>query len=347
MREKQPRTVGEVRQLLGLLRYYQRHIPDFALLARPLFDLLQSKAKKSPQVSFKQHVTWCKEHEIALAKLLDFLISAPILAYPNYDIPFILHIDASKNGLGAVLYQEQGEQARVIGYRSRSLTPAEKNYHLHSGKLEFLALKWAVCEQFRDYLYYAKSFTVYMDNDPLTYILSTAKLNATGYQWVAELADFTFMIKYRPGKTNQDANTLSRMPLNIEEYMRLCMAETSQETIKASIMGIQGQQEKETAWITVLVCDADETYFPEFVPELGGLKKLDSSDIVLAQKEDPSIGRVGEPILRNHYPKGDEFRQEASNTKALLREWNKLRIGDDIILRRQRGPTTQLVLPKS
>ena len=159
-----------------------------------------------------------------------------------------------------------------------------------------------------------------MDNNPLTYILSTAKLNATGHRWVAELADFTFTIKYRPGKTNQDADTLSRMPLNIEEYMRSCTAETSQETIKASITGIQAQQENETAWITALVRDADETYFPEFVPELGGLKKLDSSDIVLAQKEDPSIGRVRELKLRNHYPKGDEIRREASNTKALLRE---------------------------
>ena len=134
LREKQPRTVGEVRQLLGLLGYYWRYIADFARLARPLFDLLQlnePKAKKPPQVSSKQHVTWCEEHKIALAKLLDFLISAPILAYPNYDVPFILHTDASKDGLGAILYREQEGQAHVIGYGSRSLTPAEKNYHLH------------------------------------------------------------------------------------------------------------------------------------------------------------------------------------------------------------------------
>ena len=218
LKERQPRTVGEVRQLLGLLGYYRRYIPDFSRLARPLFNLLQSnepKAKKARQVPSKQHITWSEEHNTALEKLLDFLISAPILAYPDYDCPFILHTDASKDGLGAVLYQEQGGEMRVIGYGSRSLTPAEKNYHLHSGKLEFLALKWSVCEQFRDYLYYAKSFTVYTDNNPLTYVLSTAKLNATGHRWVAELADFTFTIKYRPGKINQDADTLSRMPLNI------------------------------------------------------------------------------------------------------------------------------------
>ena len=71
--------------------------------------------------------------------------------------------------------------------------------------------------------------------------------------------------------------------------MRPSTAETSQETIKASITGIQAQKGNETAWITALVRDADETYFPEFVPELGGLKKLDSSDIVLAQKEGQTL----------------------------------------------------------
>ncbi len=121
LKERQPRTVGEVRQLLGLLGCYRRYIPDFSRLARPLFNLLQSnepKAMKAQQVPSKQHITWSEEHNTALKKLLDFLISAPILAYPDYD---------------------RGEMC-VIGYGSRSLTPTEKNYHLHSGKLEFLAL---------------------------------------------------------------------------------------------------------------------------------------------------------------------------------------------------------------
>lgn len=94
----------------------------------------------------------------------------------------------------------------MIAYGSRTLTAAEKNDNLHSGKLEFLALKWAITEKFRDYLYYAPFFTVYSDNNPLTYILSTAKLNATGCRWVAE------WVKYRPGRENIDADSLSRMP---------------------------------------------------------------------------------------------------------------------------------------
>ena len=76
--------------------------------------------------------------------------------------------------------------------------------------MEFLALKWAVTEKFRDYLY-GHSFTVYTDNNPLTYVLTSAKLDATGHRWLSELSNYDFNIIYRPGKQGQDADALSRM----------------------------------------------------------------------------------------------------------------------------------------
>ncbi len=109
---------------------------------------------------------------------------------------------------------------------------------MHSGKLEFLALKWAICERFRDYLFHVPHFEVYTDNNPLTYILTTAKLNATGHPWVAELADFNFTIKYRPGRCNADADGLSRMLLDIEQYMKLCTEEINQNVISATVQGV-------------------------------------------------------------------------------------------------------------
>ena len=80
----------------------------------------------------------------------------------------------------SVLYQKQNGITRIIAYASRTLTPSEQNYHMHCGKLEFLALKWSVTEQFRDYLYYAPEFVVYTENNPLSYVLTSAKLNAIG-----------------------------------------------------------------------------------------------------------------------------------------------------------------------
>ena len=70
----------------------------------------------------------------------------------DFSKPFIVHTDASQEGLGAALYQVQDGETRIISLASRTLTPSERNYFMHSGKLEFLALKWAVTEKFHDYL---------------------------------------------------------------------------------------------------------------------------------------------------------------------------------------------------
>ena len=110
------------------------------------------------------------------------------MAYANYQKPFKLHTDASENSLGAVLYQKQDDDAEhVIAYASRTLSKSKRNYDTH--KPEFLALKWLITERFHEYLYDGP-FEVYTDNNPLTYILTTAKLDATGQRWVASLANF-------------------------------------------------------------------------------------------------------------------------------------------------------------
>ena len=132
---------------------------------------------------------------------------APILAYANFTKPFKLHTDACGTGLGAVLYQTQEDGTKaVIAYASRSLNKAESHYPAH--KLEFLALKWAVVEKFHEYLY-GSTFDMYTDNNPLTCMLTTAKLDAASHHWVASLANYNFRLHYWAGKANIDANTLS------------------------------------------------------------------------------------------------------------------------------------------
>ena len=107
-----------------------------------------------------------------------------------------------------MLYQDQDSQRRVIAYALRSLSPSERNYQVL--KLEFLALKWAITDKFHEYLYGAE-FQVFTDNNPLTYILTTAKLDATGHRWVAALCNYTFSITYNPSKNNKGADALSRI----------------------------------------------------------------------------------------------------------------------------------------
>ena len=156
---------------------------------------------------------------------------------------------ASQDGLGAALYQQQaGIMSGVIAYASSTLTPAEK-YHLYAEQLEFLALKWALCEQFRDYLYYAPEFTVFSDNNSsLTYVLTSAKLNATGLRWVGEFSEFNFNIKYRPGTSNIDVDNLSRLPRYFEQYMASCTDSASQADL--SITSILAQDEGDVTWLS-------------------------------------------------------------------------------------------------
>lgn len=114
-------------------------------------------------------------------------------------------MDARRDGLGGVLYQESEGKLCRVALVSRSLSPSEKNFPAH--KLEFLALKWAVVNNQQDYLYGA-TFVVKMDNNPLTYLLSTAKLDATGNQWLASIM-FQFSLNYRPGVGNGEADALT------------------------------------------------------------------------------------------------------------------------------------------
>ena len=105
-------------------------------------------------------------------------MNSPVLAFADYAKDFLLKTNTSKEGLGAVLSQKQEDGwFHLVAFGSQALTTHEKNYH--STKLEFLVLKWAITEHFKEYLLY-QPFLVKTDNNPLTYIMTTPNLDATG-----------------------------------------------------------------------------------------------------------------------------------------------------------------------
>ena len=143
--ENEPRTVGDIRRIVGMLNYYRKYIPNFSQVAAPLFDLLQKqpadrnvttqrsmnagstqKKTNNKHISSNQPIKWTQVHQDVLLKLINCLKSPPILAYPDFNAPYVLHTDASQAGLGAVLYQRQNGTMRVISYTSRTLSPSEK-----------------------------------------------------------------------------------------------------------------------------------------------------------------------------------------------------------------------------
>ena len=165
-----PDTYTKVKSFVGLVGHYRRFIKGFAKIAAPLYDLTSgdNKDKKS------EHVDLSPEAREAFDHLKAACLQAPILSFPDFNKPFLLETDASQK-------QADGRY-HPIAYASRVMNETEQRYH--SNKQEFLALKWAITEQFHDYLSpYGKNrneFVVRTDNNPLTYIFSSANLNAAG-----------------------------------------------------------------------------------------------------------------------------------------------------------------------
>ena len=109
-------------------------------------------------------------------------VTVPVLAFVDFKKPFLLKTDASIEGLGAVLSQKQDDgQYHPVACASRGLKGGKSRYH--SSKLEFLALKWAMTDQFKEYLQY-QSFLVQTDNNPLTYVMTMPNLDTVGHRWV-------------------------------------------------------------------------------------------------------------------------------------------------------------------
>ena len=205
-----PDTYTKVKSFVGLVGHYRHFIKGFANIAAPLYDLTsgENKYKKS------EHLDLPSEARKAFDRLKAACLQAPILAFPAFGKPFLLEMDASGKGLGAVLLQKQSDgRYHPIAYASHIMTETEQRYHFN--KQEFLALKWAVTEQFHEYLSpYGKNrndFVVRTDNNLLTYIFSSANLDAAGQRWVAQLASYNFALEYQKGKDNTVADFLSHL----------------------------------------------------------------------------------------------------------------------------------------
>ncbi|MCP3667793.1 MAG: DDE-type integrase/transposase/recombinase, partial [Gammaproteobacteria bacterium] len=195
---KVPSSVLEVRQFCGLVGFYRRFIRNFAATAKPLYQLL-----------LKDHrFYWSAECQKAFEQLRDELVAPSILRYPDFSRPFCVLTDACDSGLGAVLSQsdEDGEE-KPIGYASRCLTKAERNYAII--EKEGLGIVWAI-KYWRHYLY-GRKFTLFTDQAPLKWILKSRDSTGRLQQWSLSLQEYDYTVEHRKGIHNANADALSRL----------------------------------------------------------------------------------------------------------------------------------------
>lgn len=194
-----PTNTTELRGFIGLASYYRRFIKDFATIAEPMNRLLRK------DISY----IWNDDCQKAFEILKEKLTTAPILIYPDFSKSFTLHTDASYQGLGAVLTQEDEEgYEHVVAYASRSLVGAEYNYS--PTEIECLATVWAM-KYFRPYIYLME-FTLVTDHAALQGLMNNPTPSKRMTRWILTINDYPFKIQFRKGKKHLNADALSRIP---------------------------------------------------------------------------------------------------------------------------------------
>ena len=200
---KKPTSVKQLRAFLGLVSYYRKFIPNFASISDCLYKLT------NPKSSFN----WTSVHTIAFNTLRNALCDSPILKYPNPNLPFIIRTDASAFAIGAVLLQFYYDSSKEhpVYCVSRSLHNAELRYSVT--EKEGLAVIFAL-NKFRSYIAASKfEVSVITDHKPLVgYFNNSIPMSDRHTRWIALFNESKVIIKYKKGKDNVFAGSLSRFP---------------------------------------------------------------------------------------------------------------------------------------
>ncbi len=203
----QPQKMKDIQAFLGLTGYYRRFIQNYAKIAEPLLKQIRNNKNER---NTNYHIKWNNEYQQSFETLKQKLISSPIMNTPNFQHPFILELDACAYGLGAVLVQEYEGKKFVIAYASRTLSSTEQNYS--ATEREALAIVWAT-KHFRPYIE-GMEIIIRTDCQALQWLKESKDVTGRLARWAMHLAAFQIKeIKYKPGATNTNSDSLSRYPL--------------------------------------------------------------------------------------------------------------------------------------
>ncbi len=195
-----PSTRKELQRFLGFANFYRRFIRNYSRIAAPLTQLTSSK------VSY----TWSEAANTAFEHLKTMFTNTPVLIHPDPEQQFVVEVDASDSGVGAVLSQHLPADKKLhpCAFFSRRLSPAERNYDV--GNRELLAVVLAL-QEWRHWLEgAAQPFIIWTDHKNLSYLRTARRLNSRQARWALFLGRFRFTLTYRPGSRNVKPDALSR-----------------------------------------------------------------------------------------------------------------------------------------
>ena len=292
-----PTTYTQGHKFLGATGYFRCFIKGYAKIAKPLNNLLHGENSK-----LKSQLLGLPPNAlVAFQELKMKCLIVLVLAFADFQKPFLLETDTSIEGLGAVLSQEQDDSRyHPVAYVSRGLKGGKLKYH--SSKLEFLALKWAMTEQFREYLQY-QPFLVRTDNNPLTCVMTMPNLDAVGHRWVAAMAGYNFEIEYIDGSDNKVADALSHVGRHLDEdaIKELLDQSAIKELLSHAVRYGMPRAESDDPWVT----QEHEKVEGEIIMEaqmLAEMKRnyqnLANSQWVVAQQGDQAIRLVMDWLRR-------------------------------------------------
>uniref|UniRef100_A0A8C7WRQ0 Gypsy retrotransposon integrase-like protein 1 n=1 Tax=Oryzias sinensis TaxID=183150 RepID=A0A8C7WRQ0_9TELE len=233
-----PESRKKLQQFLGFANFYRRFIRNYSSIASPLTQL----------TSTKRPFVWTPEAQSAFDRLKKLFISAPILIQPDPSSQFVVEVDASDTGVGAVLSQREKSSGKLkpCAFFSRKLSPAERNYDV--GNRELLAIKLAL-EEWRHWLEGAHHpFIVWTDHKNLAYLRSAKRLNSRQARWCLFFDRFNFSITYRPGSRNIKPDALSRRHSSSEDTVKstilpsTCIIGNLTWDVESRVLQAQGEE---------------------------------------------------------------------------------------------------------
>lgn len=226
-----PSSRKQLQRFLGFANFYRRFIRNYSQVAAPLTAL----------TSVLRPFLWDTDAQDAFDRLKSLFISAPILIQPDASLQFIVEVDASDTGVGAVLSQRSPLDNKIhpCAFLSRRLSSAERNYDV--GNRELLAVKVAL-DEWRHWLEGAElPFIVWTDHKNLEYIKTAKRLNSRQARWALFFGRFNFALTYRPGSRNQKPDSLSRLFNGEERVYSSTTILPDSRVIAAVTWGIESQ----------------------------------------------------------------------------------------------------------